>query len=184
MKNTENSYGLVTIIIHWIVALAVFGLFGLGWWMVELDYYSPWYQQGPDIHKSVGIVLFVLMAFRVIWKYVQVTPKKLATHTKLEQEIGSIVHVLLYVMLFVLMISGYLISTADGRAIAVFELFNVPGLGELFANQEDVAGIVHEYLAYTLMAVVFLHMVAAFKHHFIDKDDTLNRMTGHAKNSH
>lgn len=57
LRNSPNGYGLITIGMHWIVAVAVFGLFGLGLWMRGLDYYSPWYQTAPDIHKSVGLLL-------------------------------------------------------------------------------------------------------------------------------
>jgi len=77
-----------------------------------------------------------------------------------------------------LMISGYLISTADGRAIEVFNLISLPSLGELFTDQEDLSGIVHKYLAYALMVTVILHALAALKHHFIDRDNTLLRMLG------
>ena len=54
--------------------------------------------------------------------------------------------------------------------------FTVPSMGELFPNQEDTAGLIHEYLAYTIIGLTVLHAVGALKHHFIDKDDTLKRM--------
>lgn len=76
------------------------------------------------------------------------------------------------------MISGYLISTEDGRPIAVFGWFSVPALGALFDNQADIAGLVHEYVAYSLITLALLHAVAALKHHFFDKDHTLKRMLG------
>jgi cytochrome b561 len=74
-----------------------------------------------------------------------------------------------------LFISGYLISTADGRAIEVFGWFELPATLTL-VNQEDVAGVIHWGLAWTLMATVALHAVAAIKHHWLDKDKTLVRM--------
>jgi cytochrome b561 len=74
------------------------------------------------------------------------------------------------------MLSGYLISTADGRAIDVFNLFSVPALVSGFDNQEDIAGLVHQIIAYSLIALVVLHALAALKHHFIDRDRTLKRM--------
>ena len=72
--------------------------------------------------------------------------------------------------------SGYLISTADGRAIDVFNWFAVPALGELIENQEDIAGDVHFYLAWILIVTASLHAIAALKHHFFNKDDTLKQM--------
>ncbi len=74
------------------------------------------------------------------------------------------------------MISGYLISTADGRAIDVFGLVSIPALPIDFANQEDIAGIVHEVLAWSLILISTGHVFAALKHHFINKNNTLVRM--------
>jgi cytochrome b561 len=181
MKNTENHYGIITILLHWLVAAIIIGLFGLGYWMVGLGYYDPWYKQGPDLHKSIGATLFLLMIGRVLWRKLQVQPKGLDSHTKFEKTAGAVVHQFLYLVIFIIMISGYLISTADGRAIEVFQFIQVPSLGELFSNQEDIAGAVHKYLAYSLIFVVVLHAAAALKHHFIDKDNTLMRMLGQRK---
>jgi len=182
MKNTESHYGWLTIAIHWLVAIVVIGLFALGAWMVGLGYYDPWYKQGPDIHKSIGVLLFITMLLRLAMRWFQEKPQALDSHTLLEQRIGTVVHISLYVLLFTIMTSGYLISTADDRAIEVFQWFTVPSLGELFEGQEDIAGEIHEYLAYFLMALVSLHALAALKHHFVDKDNTLKRMLGHRKN--
>ncbi len=71
LRNSPSRYGVVSIILHWGVALAVFGLFGLGLWMVGLDYYSPWRKAGPDLHKCIGLVLLAarnLAAARIKWK--------------------------------------------------------------------------------------------------------------------
>ena len=76
-----------------------------------------------------------------------------------------------------IMLSGYLISTADGRAIEVFSWFEVPATLSDIDGQEDIAGDIHEILAWTLIVLVALHALAALKHHFIDKDTTLKRMT-------
>ncbi|MBV1909588.1 MAG: cytochrome b [Kangiellaceae bacterium] len=181
MNNTENHYGWISIFIHWIVALTVFGLFGLGYWMVDLGYYDAWYKPAPALHKSIGITLLALMVVRTIWRKNQIKPKPLATHTEIERKSGHAVHIALYFIIFIVMFSGYFISTADGRAIEVFELFEVPGFGALIENQEDVAGLIHQYAAYTLVGIAILHALAALKHHFIDKDNTLKRMLGKPK---
>jgi len=85
---------------------------------------------------------------------------------------------LLYLLLFVIMFSGYLISTADGRAIEVFGWFDVPATITSIPNQEDVAGLVHKFAAFLLIGLVVLHAAAALKHHFIDRDRTLLRIFG------
>lgn len=84
---------------------------------------------------------------------------------------------LLYLILFAIIISGYLISTADGQPISVFDWFSVPAV---FTGREqaDLAGDVHLYLAWAVVVLSLLHAAGALKHHFIDKDITLKRMLG------
>lgn len=178
LRNTTSSYGAVAVLLHWLVALVVFSLFGLGLWMVELSYYDPWYRRAPDIHKSIGILLFATVLLRLLWRLLNPHPRPLVTHSPLERRAATAAHLLLYLLLFVVMASGYLISTADGKPIEVFGLFAVPATLTAIENQEDIAGDVHYVLAITLIALVALHAAAALKHHFIDRDGTLARITG------
>ena len=175
IKNSDTSFGIVNIAIHWITALLVFGLFGVGLWMVDLSYYSEWYRTAPDLHKSFGLTLLALTLFRIIWKLINPSPKALSSN-KLETIAGKFAHFAIYALLLTIMVSGYLISTADGRGIEWFGLFEVASLGEFVPNQEDIAGDIHEWAAYILIGLVVVHIIAALKHHFIDKDKTLVRM--------
>ena len=177
-RNSSSRYGLVSILLHWLVAVVVFGLFGLGYWMVGLDYYSSWNKTAPDLHKSIGLVLFAVMLVRVLWRWVSPVPASLPNHGRLTRLGSKLGHGFLYLGLFVLMISGYLISTADGRGIEVFGLFEVPASLTSIPDQEDVAGLVHEYLAWALVIFAGVHALAALKHHVIDRDRTLLRMFG------
>ncbi|MEE4204415.1 MAG: cytochrome b [Halieaceae bacterium] len=174
LQNTTGGYGWIAITLHWLVAVAVFALFGLGLWMVELTYYDPWYREAPNVHKSVGILLLLTVCGRLLWRLSQPHPEPLGT--PMTRVVASLVHNGLYALMIVLMLAGYLISTADGSAIAVFGLFEVPALISDLPNQEDVAGEVHEWLAWLLISVVVLHAGAALKHQLIDRDDTLARM--------
>ena len=85
---------------------------------------------------------------------------------------------LLYLILFAIIISGYLISTADGQPISVFDWFSVPAVSQGKGNKLDLAGDVHLYLAWAVVVLSLLHAAGALKHHFIDKDITLKRMLG------
>ena len=178
MNNTKANYGYITIFLHWLSAISIIGLFALGYYMVDLSYYDQWYKTAPELHKSIGILLFIVMIFRVLWRYIQVSPAHLSSHSDWERKAGKLIHSVLYVLIFMIMISGYLISTADDRGIEVFTFFIVPGFGSFFENQEDIAGLVHQWLAYILIALSLLHAMAAVKHHVINKDNTLNRMIG------
>ena len=178
LKNTQDSWGTIAMTIHWVTAFTVIGLFALGLWMVELTYYDDWYKQAPFIHKSIGILLFLLTAFRLIWRTNNTTPTSLATHKDWEKRLAHITHVLLYALLFCLMISGYLISTADGRSVSVFGWFEIPAFIYGIEHQEDIAGEIHFYIAVILVSLASMHAAAALKHHFIDKDKTLKHMLG------
>lgn len=177
-RNSPTHFGLVSVVMHWLVAVTVFALFALGFWMVGLDYYSSWYRTAPDLHKSIGLVLFALMLFRVLWRIASPAPQALAEHGALTRLGSKLGHGLLYLGLFVVMISGYLISTADGRGIEVFGLFEVPATLTSIPDQGDVAGLIHKFAAWSLVILAVLHGLAALKHHFADRDRTLVRMFG------
>lgn len=174
LKNNKKNYGLIAILLHWVSAITIFGLFGLGYWMVDLTYYSEWYKTAPSIHKSIGMILFFTVLFRLFWKTINIKPIPIGN--KFEIKISKIVHFLLYLLMLTIFISGYLISTADGRGIEIFNLFTIPSIGEFIENQESVMGSIHKYSTYTLMGLVALHSIAALKHHFVNKDNTLKRM--------
>jgi cytochrome b561 len=177
LENTARvRYHGVSIFMHWLMALLILGLFGVGFWMVDLTYYSAWYKTAPHYHKSVGILLAVLLLVRIAVLMMKGKPSPLKTHGLTVQRVSTFTHLLLYLLLSLIMVTGYLISTADSRGIEVFNWFVVPGLGEIFDQQADRAGLAHEWLAYSLIALVALHALGALKHHFYDKDATLKRM--------
>lgn len=177
-RNTETNYGLVAVGIHWLMALVIPGLFALGLWMVDLTYYDTWYKRAPEIHKGVGVLLFLTLVFRVIWRGLNPKPRPVPGLSALERVAASGAHTALYLLLFAVMLSGYLISTADGRPIDVFGLFQLPATIAGLPNQADVAGQAHLILAIALVSLAGVHALAALKHHFIDHDRTLVRMLG------
>lgn len=173
-RNTDSAYGWAAIFLHWLSAVLILALFGLGLWMVELNYYDQWYRQAPAIHKSVGILLFIIILFRWAWR--MINPRPTPVGGPLERRLARAVHLLMYLILFATMIAGYLISTAEGRGIDVFDWFSVPATLSGLPHQEDRAGVVHLWLAWGLMVLAGGHTLAALKHHFLDRDATLKRM--------
>lgn len=174
LKNDPGRYGLVSILLHWLMALAVFGLFFLGDYMVELDYYHPWYQKAPNLHRSLGILVAILLVLRYLWRGFNPGPQP--EGRPWERRIAGWMHRLLYLLIGLAALSGYLISTGDGRGVAVFGLFEVPALTGGFQNQEDIAGRIHEFATHALVLLALGHALAALKHHFFDRDRTLRRM--------
>ncbi|MBR9787387.1 MAG: cytochrome b [Vibrionaceae bacterium] len=179
MDTSVKNYNLLTRVMHWLSAIFIIGLFAVGLWMVDLSYYSEWYKTAPHYHRSVGILLAIVTLFRIIWKHMSATPKPEGKPHEIIT--ANLAHSLMYLLLVTIFVSGYLISTSDGRGIEVFEWFTVPSAGELFPNQSDLAGEIHFYAAWAVIVIAGLHAVAALKHHFIDKDNTLRKMLGASK---
>lgn len=175
-RNNSSGWGLIQIVLHWTMALTVFGLFGLGVWMRQLDYYSEWYYVAPDIHKSVGILLAMVLVLRLLWRLTNKTPKHLSSHSKFVRVSSTAAQVLLYCFMFVVVFTGYLIPTALGKGIPVFEWFTVPATISGIEYQADIAGDYHRWFAWTLVILALIHMAGALKHHIFDKDKTLKRM--------
>ena len=174
-RNNAKGYGLIQITLHWVVAALVAVLLPLGLWMTGLDYYDPWYRKGPDLHRAIGVILALLLVLRLTLRLSQVRPRAL-TRPGWETRLAGSAHFLLYALPLALVISGYLISTADGRSVEVFGWFEVPATLHGLEGQEDIAGDVHFALAMALLAVVALHLLAALRHHLFLKDATLRRM--------
>ena len=177
-RNNKQRYGLMAIGLHWLVAITVFGMFILGLWMTSLTLFHPWYERAPALHKGIGLLLFAVMVVRLAWRLSNPRPEALATHSRFERTAASLVHGLLYLLLFAVMIAGYLISTADGRPIEIFGLVSISATLTSIPDQEDVAGTIHLVLAIILIVLALLHAGAALKHHFVDRDNTLRRMLG------
>ncbi len=176
ITNTINSFGFPTILLHWILALLVIGLFALGLYMTSLTYYDPWYNSAPWWHKSLGLLAFALLLARILWRWINIKPAPVGTHHVWEICLASITHWLLNILLFGISISGYLIATAKGKGIDFFGWIELPPIITGIDQLADKAGAVHLYLAYISAALVTLHTLGALKHHFIDKDETLKRM--------
>lgn len=174
--NPPSSYGRIAILLHWSMATAIIGLAIVGLWMVDLGYYSPWYRTAPFWHKSIGLLLLLLLIFRLLWRWRQPKPAALQSHAGWERTLAHLTHGLLYLLLVMILLSGYLISTAKGDGVSFFGAFDVPALISGFEGQADLAGRVHYWAALGLLGLAGLHALGALKHHFIDRDTTLVRM--------
>jgi cytochrome b561 len=174
--NTKNNFGIVSILIHWIMAIIIVGLFVIGKTMIDLDYYDANYHVYPWWHKSFGLLIVFLLIFRLIWKSINFKVVALIHHKKIEIYLAKIVQLLLYILLFICCVSGYLISTADDVGVGFFDIFQVPSIISKGEQQSELAQVIHYYSTYGLIILASLHMIGALKHHFIDKDITLIRI--------
>ncbi len=178
LTNTIKNYGLSAIILHWFMAIIIIGLFFLGEYMVDLDYYDQWYHQAPWWHKSIGLSLFTLLIIRLALKLGTIAPAPLITYKKWEIFLAKITHLLFYFLLLTICISGYFVATAKGAGIDVFSWFEVPSIMQLNEKNTDLFAYIHEITTKILVILFLLHTGAAIKHHFFNHDRTLTRMLG------
>ena len=176
VKNTHSSYGLVTIVLHWSMAIFIIALFLLGLYMVELDYYSPWYVTAPYWHKTIGVLVTLLLLLRIIWQLINTKPIPLKNYSKWEITAAHLVHKAFYVTIFIVCVSGYLITTGRGADIEIATGIQIPAILTVEQNTTDSAGEIHRIVAWMISALLLLHIMATAKHYFIDKDSTLKRI--------
>ncbi|MEA3292617.1 MAG: cytochrome b [Pseudomonadota bacterium] len=176
--NTHDRFGAVAILLHWLIALAALGLIALGLYMTGLTYYDPLYNTLPALHKSIGVITAMLIVLRIAWSLANPSPIPAAGVKAWEQRAAKIVHRLLNLLLLSIVVSGYLIATADGRPVEVFGWVQIQASFTLGDNQEELAGNLHYVLAMIMIGLATLHALAALKHHFIHRDATLLRMFG------
>lgn len=175
IKNTRFGYGLIAILLHWSIALLIIGMLTLGLIMVrmpisleKLKFYG-W-------HKEVGILILELVILRIIWRLYNILPELPKEMPIFEKLAARSVHLIFYGFMIAMPLTGWLMSSAAGLTVSFFGLFLLPNLvGPNPALMHNLA-LVHEWLGYSLIALIALHSAAALKHHFIDKDDILRRM--------
>jgi len=176
LKNNEHSYGLVVILLHWLIAVCLIALFASGLWMTTLDYYDPWYHRAPALHISVGVVVTLLVLLRIFWSLFSQSPQQLAG--RVSMLMAQTMHVFLHLLPLLIAVSGYLMVTAEGQGVAVFSLFELPPLLETASERADSAGKFHLWCAWSLIILSLAHAMAAAYHHIVLHDAVLTRMFG------
>lgn len=176
LRNSPAGYGWASKGLHWLIALGMIGLTALGAWMVTLGYFDPWYNRSLALHRSLGMVVLALAVAFAVWKVVSPSPPLQETLRPWERAAAHAAHAVLLCAMFVLPVSGYLISTSAGAGFPFFGLGTVPAVGAVSESGRDLAIAVHWWAAYGLAAVAAVHAGAALKHQFIDRHGTLKRM--------
>lgn len=163
-------------VLHWLSAVIILGLLWVGFAMTGMDY-SPLKIQIYGWHKSFGLLVWGLTFVRLALRHVYPAPAALQTHTAWEKYLSKLVHLVLYGGLLLMPLSGWLMSSAGDFPVSFFGVFDVP---DLIVKNKGAFGFfreLHELTAVVLMGALALHMAGAFKHHLIDRDSTLSRMT-------
>ena len=168
-----NTYTRTARALHWLIALLIFTVFPLGLYMHDLKL-SPAKLQLYSYHKWIGMIILLLTIIRLLWRITHRPPA--LSLPRFEQIASSAVHHLLYVLMLAVPLAGWLMSSAKGFPTVLFGILPLPDL----LTKDKVLGQtlenVHASLNYLLLLLVTVHIAAALKHHFIDRDDVLARM--------
>ena len=167
-------YTVPAITLHWLTAALIVASVSLGLYMVGLKL-SPLKLKLYSWHKWVGVTIFLLVAARLMWRVTH-TPPPLPAGPRWQQTAAAVNHWLLYALLVCIPVSGWLMSSAYGVPVVYFGLIRLPDLVAKHKELGDALKGLHEALAFTMLALVALHVIAAIKHHMMDRDDVLHRM--------
>jgi cytochrome b561 len=179
MSVSVRRYHGVAIALHWLMALALVGLFGAGLWMTDLPLGTLKFEI-YQLHKSLGITVLLLALVRLGWRFTHPVPAAPPAMTRWEQAAARASHVAFYALMIGIPLAGW--------AMVSVSVWNVPTvlyglipwphlpLGGPDKVLEGNFKLVHEWLAIGLMTLLVLHVGAALRHHFALKDDVLARM--------
>ena len=168
------GYTRTAIALHWLVAVLILGAFALGLYMVELKL-SPTKLKLYSWHKWLGVTIWMIAVVRLVWRLTH-RPPPLPALPAWQRIAASTTHVLLYVLVLAIPISGWLFSSASGFPVVYFGVLPLP---DVVGKDKELAKLlqsVHATLNYTLMAIIVVHAAAAIKHHFVDRDVVFHRM--------
>lgn len=175
-----TRYTATAIALHWLVALLILAAFPLGIYAHELVF-SPLKLKLISYHKWLGVTIFLLTVARLAWRATHTPPPLPATIPAWQQRAAHGLHHLLYVLLLAIPLSGWLMSSAKGFPVVYLGLVQLPDLVGRSTELAELMTGVHQILNLALLALVGLHVAAALKHHFIDRDATLRRMLPFSK---
>lgn len=173
--DNRTSYTRTAISLHWLIALLIFGGWSLGLFMADLPA-SPDKLRYFSWHKWTGVTIFLLVVLRLGWRATHPAPALPEGMPRWQLTAAHVSHFLLYLLMLAIPLSGWLMSSAKGVQTVYFGVLPLP---DLLAKNPPLGSFladIHELLAWTLAGLVGLHTVAAFKHHFIDRDAVLRRM--------
>jgi len=179
---SNQRYTTPAIVLHWLVALLIFVGFPLGVYMHELPL-SPTKLQLYSYHKWIGITVLLMAGLRVTWRLSHRPPPLPGSVVRWQRQASAVVHGLLYVLMLAIPLSGWLMSSAKGFPVVWFGVLPLPDLIDKNRELGDLLVGVHQALNFTLLGLVILHVGAALKHHFIERQPFLQRM-GWGKQEH
>jgi cytochrome b561 len=196
MNHDATHYTKTAKVLHWLIAIGIFFMFALGWYMSELPKDAPkqmaydlfdlgiftWQSAEAisprnfyfNLHKSIGVTIFVLILFRILWRIGHKPPPLLANYKEFERKLAKWTHHFLYLLMVALPLSGLIMVIYGKYGVKWFGIDLFGGLDS--KPLRDAFKEVHEIIGLVILATLALHIIGALKHKFIDKDETLSRI--------
>jgi cytochrome b561 len=164
----RESYTRTAIAFHWLIALLIVCGFGLGWVMTDIPGFTP--------AKLIGVTVFALSVLRILWRATHGAPPLPRRMASWQRTAAHLTHLLLYVLMIAIPVSGYLYSSAANVPVVYLGLVPLPRLIAPDPVLKVVLKNIHITLNYTLLVLFVLHVAAALKHQWLDRDGLLSRM--------
>ena len=172
---TPSRYGLIAILLHWLVAVLIAAAFALGVVMVDIPGLTPTKLRYFSWHKWLGVTVLGLAALRLLWRWWRGAPPPVPMPLW-QQRASSLGHALLYVLMFTVPLSGYFYSLAAGVPVVYLGIWPLPVLMEADPTLKPILKELHGALVYVMLTIIIVHILAALKHQLIDRDGVLKRM--------
>lgn len=172
-----KKLSIPTMVLHWSVALLMIAATTVGIVMEQMAR-SPEQREIMNIHKSIGLLILVLALVRIVWRVKEGKLPSLGAMPRWQEISAASIHGILLLLTVVMPISGIMMSVANGRAISFFGTTVIPSSNLDVAWLDQLAHVVHGGGKWAIIIAVGVHVAAAIKHQFIDKDGTIARMLG------
>ncbi len=174
-QSVPDRYGVVAQGLHWLIAGLIVAQFTLAWMADDL----PLGMQKLAMlarHKSFGMTVLMLAILRLLWRVFHRAPNFPAGMSPIERVLARATHIVFYVLLFAMPLTGWMMSSAKNYSVSWFGRFTWPDLLAPNERAFEVLKTTHQTLSWLLLTIAILHILAAMKHHFWNKDDVLRRM--------
>ena len=197
MKQTPTRYTKTAIVLHWLIAIFIALMFVLGWFMAELPKEAPkqlaydlfdlgvytWQlaeEASPrtfyfNLHKSLGLTVLALIVLRVLWRITHTPPAALSSYKAIEKKVATATHHSLYLLMLAVPVTGLIMAINSKYGLKWFGIDVIAGLDN--KPVRDFFECTHEFVGIVLLVLIGIHLLGALKHKFIDKDDTMSRMS-------
>lgn len=176
MRRPINRYTLPAIALHWLIALLIIATFLLGLTMVDIPGLTPTKLKYFSWHKWLGVTVFGFACLRLLWRLTHKAPAYPDSMPDWQKNAVHAVHGLLYVLIFAIPLSGYFFSLSAGVPIVYLGIIPLPVFIAPDPELKVLLRQTHYALNMILLGVFCLHVLAALKHQFIDRDRTFQRM--------